>query len=120
MVDNMLDWPAISTLKRMLNIEHLAPSAVSLGCGGLVGWVAARIIRQTGRTLGCLVAVIFVLMQILAYYGIVRWTWADLLDYAELLEEAAIITATRLRILTYNVPFTLGGLLGFLYGIRRP
>lgn len=115
----MLNWPTIPMLTDLLDLEHLLPGAISLGVGGLVGWVAARIIKRTAKVLGCLVAIAFVLLQVLAYFGVVHWTWPALAEYTGGLEHAAIAALARLRVLTYNVPFTAGGLLGFLCGLRR-
>lgn len=117
---NNWDWSGTDILSRMLDIEHLVPGAIVLVLGALLGWATAKVIRNAARTLGCLTGITFVLVHVLAYFGVIRWTWMDIAEYAEPIEEAARGALYQLRVLTYSVPFTVGGLLGFFYGMGRP
>ena len=101
-------------------LEYLVPVVGSFFGGGLVGWLAAVAIKSAAKTLGCLLAILFVLLQVVAYYGIVHWNWVEFLDQARPLGKLAAGTFPDLvKLLTYNIPFTVGGLMGFIVGFRR-
>ena len=98
----------------------LVPIVVRSAIGLLLGWIAALAVKAAARTLGCLVVVLFVLIQVLAYYGIGQWNWAaslqQLRPWAGVAEHAV---ESGLTALTYNLPLSLGFLLGLVLGMRR-
>ena len=93
----------------------------TLGVGGLLGWAAGTAVRTVSRLLGCLLGVLFILMQLLAYYGFVEWQWDAISQFimgpAATVADAA--SAKVWTILTYNLPFTGGFASGFYIGLRR-
>lgn len=100
--------------------ERLLTVIASLLIGILVGWLAALAIKHAAKALGCLVAILFVLIQVLAYFGVVHWDWAQFFYQARPLGKVATGAWQDLaKLLTYNIPFTLGGLIGFIAGFRR-
>lgn len=101
-------------------IDSLWPVVGSLGLGGLLGWASASFLRTTARMVGCILGLVFILMQVLAYYGIAEWHW-DLLQKAVApAEHAARHSASLLwKILTYNLPFGGGFAAGFWMGMKR-
>jgi len=101
-------------------LEHLVPAVVSLLIGILVGWLTALAIKSAARTLGCLLAALFVLLQVLAYYGLMEWDWLQFIHQARPLGKIATGAFRDLAtLLTYNVPFAIGSLVGFIAGFRR-
>jgi uncharacterized membrane protein (Fun14 family) len=76
--------------------------------------------KSAAKTLGCLLGVVFILLQVLAYYGIVHLDWGQLMHHAQ---PAAKLAETGLEklwhILTYNLPFAGGFAAGFALAFRR-
>lgn len=96
------------------------PVMLTLGLGGFLGWAAATFIKATGRLIGCVIGLVFILMQVLAYYGIAQWHWdAIARAAAPLAHTAHHSTGVLWKILTYNLPFTGGFGAGFWWGIRH-
>ena len=60
--------------------DYLTIIAVSFIIGGVLGWLTAIAINATARALGCLVVIVFVLIQILGYREIQHWDWTALLE----------------------------------------
>ena len=93
----------------------------TLGFGGLLGFVSGMAVRTLGRMVGCMLGVIFILMQLMAYYGLAEWHWNRIADFvtgpAATAAEAA--TGALWKILTYNLPLTGGFTAGFYLGLRR-
>ncbi len=93
----------------------------TLGVGGLLGYGAGVAVRSVTRMVGCLIGVIFILMQVLAYYGLAEWHWDRI---AEIVTGPAATAAqgassTLWKILTYNLPFTGGFAAGFYLAVKR-
>lgn len=93
----------------------------TLGVGGVLGFFTGTAVKTMSRLLGCLLGVLFILMQLLAYYGFAQWNWDALAEFfAGPAATAADAATTRLwTILTYNLPFTGGFATGFYIGLRR-
>ncbi|MGC9319113.1 MAG: FUN14 domain-containing protein [Armatimonadota bacterium] len=98
------------------------PAIVStLGVGGLLGYGAGVAVRSVTRLLGCLIGVLFILMQVLAYYGLAEWHWDRIgeLVTGPAASAAQAASAKLWKILTYNLPFTGGFAAGFYLALRR-
>jgi uncharacterized membrane protein (Fun14 family) len=93
----------------------------TLGVGGLLGYFTGTAVKTMSRILGCLLGVLFILMQLLAYYGLAQWNWDAIGEFIMgPAATAADAATTRLwTILTYNLPFTGGFATGFYIGLRR-
>jgi len=101
-------------------MDSLFPVLGTLGIGGVLGWAAAHFLKTAGRLLGCLLGLIFILMQLLAYYGIAEWHWDALAKAAAPAAAAAQHGGNLLwKILTYNLPFTGGFAAGFYWGLKH-
>ena len=88
--------------------------------GLVLGWIASLAINATARALGCLIVIVFLLIQILGYREILHWDWASLLSQIQ--PWAGVITdrlAPSLNAFTYNLPLSAGFLVGLLVGMRR-
>ena len=99
---------------------HLTVIAISFIIGAVLGWLTSLAINAAARTLGCLIVIVFVLIQILGYHEILHWDWTALL---ELIRPWAGVLADRLapsfNAFTYNLPLSAGFLIGLLVGMRR-
>jgi uncharacterized membrane protein (Fun14 family) len=91
----------------------------SLGVGAILGWSAAYGLKTVGRMLGCLLGVAFILLQVLAYYGIVEVHWEKIAQVAPKGEALSHAASVFWKILTYNLPFTGGFAAGFWAAWRR-
>ncbi len=93
----------------------------TLGVGGLLGYGAGIAIKTVTRLVGCMIGVIFILMQVLAYYGIAEWHWDRVADVVTGPGASAAHSAGSAlwKILTYNLPFGGGFAAGFYLGMRR-
>ena len=93
----------------------------TLGVGGLLGWFTGTAVKTVGRLVGCLLGLVFILMQVLAYYGLAEWHWDAIarLVMGPAATAADAATAKLWTILTYNLPFAGGFATGFYLGLRR-
>ncbi len=100
--------------------ELVLSGTVSLLLGILVGWLAAIVIKHAAKALGCLLAILFVLLQVLAYYGVVHWNWTEFIEQIRPLDDvAAGAWQDLVKVVTYNISFTVGSLVGFIVSFRR-
>jgi uncharacterized membrane protein (Fun14 family) len=92
-----------------------------LGVGGVFGFFAGMAVRQLSRMAGCMLGIVFILMQLLAYYGLAEWHWNRIADFVmgPAATAAGSATGGLWKILTYNFPFTSGFAAGFYLGLRR-
>lgn len=93
----------------------------TLGVGGLLGYFAGHAVKTMSRMAGCLLGVLFILMQLLAYYGLAQWNWDVIGEFimGPGADAATTATARLWTILTYNLPFGGGFAAGFFLGMRR-
>jgi len=69
---------------------------------------------------GCIIGLVFILMQVLAYYGIAQWHWDAIGRAAGPAGDVARTGGGLLwKILTYNLPFTGGFAGGFWWGLKK-
>lgn len=99
-------------------MDRIWPIAGGLGLGGLLGWCAAYALKTIGRVLGCLLGVVFILLQVLAYYGIAEIHWSRVTELVPPEEVASGFFHGLWKILTYNLPFTAGFAAGFWRGMK--
>jgi len=100
---------------------YLGPILGTLGVGGLLGYGAGLAVKSVSRLLGCALGVVFILMQLLAYYGFAEWHWGAIANTVSGPGATAVHTVTGglWKILTYNLPFTGGFAGGFYLALRR-
>lgn len=100
--------------------EQLVPGLGALGLGGLLGYAVGIAFRSAAKTLGCLLGVLFILLQVLAYYKVVDIDWSAIMHHAK---PAAHVAETALEkfwhIVTFNLPFGGGFAAGAALALRR-
>ncbi len=99
---------------------HLTVIAISFIIGAVLGWLTSLAINAAARTLGCLIVIAFVLIQVFGYHEILHWNWTALLELIR--PWAGVITdrlAPSFNAFTYNLPLSAGFLIGLLVGMRR-
>ncbi len=100
-------------------MDKVWPIAGGLGLGAVLGWSAAYALKAVGKLLACLLGVVFILIQVLAYYGIAEIHWDKLAEVAPPGQVASAFFRVLWKIMTYNLPFTAGFAAGFWRGWRR-
>jgi len=98
------------------SLDWLVPIVGLLGFGGLLGWCAAHFVKTVGRVVGCVCGAIFILVQLLAYYGLAEVHWDKVAQAAPATEVASGALRFFWKIMTYNLPFTGGFAVGFWRG----
>ena len=93
----------------------------TLGVGGLLGWFSGVAVKTVSRLVGCMLGLVFILMQVLAYYGIAEWHWDVISNFISgpAATAAGVASSKLWTILTYNLPFAGGFATGFYLGLRR-
>ena len=101
-------------------LEHLIPGLGILGLGGLMGYAVGIAFKSAAKALGCLLGVLFILLQVLAYYGIVQVDWTAVAHHAQPATKVAETAFDKLwHIMTYNLPFAGGFAAGAALALRR-
>ncbi|PYE53537.1 FUN14 domain-containing protein [Deinococcus yavapaiensis] len=101
-------------------VDVITPLLPDLSLGGLLGFCAGFAIKKASRVLILVVGVVFVLVQILAYYGIITVHWTKVQELAEpvLRTGAEDGGAWALEVLRANLPFGGAFVAGLLLGLR--
>lgn len=101
-------------------MDLLLPIAGILTLGGILGYSAATFLKSVTKIVGCLIGIVFVLLQVLAYYGFAHWDWGAVREAAGPASDAAKSGCSVLwKVITYNFPFTGGFAGGFWYGWKH-
>lgn len=100
-------------------MDKVAVVLATLGIGGVLGWSSAHAVKTVGKMLAILLGVVFIMLQVLAYYGLADIHWHKMAEHypsAVALKHGASV---MWKILTYNLPFTGGFGGGFWLGIKK-
>jgi uncharacterized membrane protein (Fun14 family) len=92
----------------------------ALGIGGILGYAAASFVKTATRVVAIIVGFIFIVIQVLAYYGIIEVHWDAMQSLMPSASTAAKSGFSALwKILVFNLPFTGGFGAGFWYGWKH-
>lgn len=101
--------------------ETLIPLASQVGFGALVGFVVGFTLKKAGKLAALLLGSIFILLQVLAYYGIVTIDWGPISQWwSQFVAPQALQgrwEALR-TILFANIPACGGAIPGFVIGLK--
>lgn len=98
------------------------PLLSQLGFGGVVGFLVGFTLKKVSQLVAIALGLIFILLQVLAYYGIVVIQWDPVASWwAQVTEPQKLqgLWATLRDILFTNVPALAGAIPGFLLGLKR-
>ena len=104
------------------SLETLAPWLQQLSFGALAGFVAGYALKKVGKLVALALGLLFVALQILAYYDFVRVDWGELQTRVEPLfapESLEAFWQGLVALLTYNLPFAAAFVPGLILGLRR-
>ena len=99
----------------------LAPYLGQISFGALAGFATGYALKKIGRIALVIFGLIFVVVQLLAYYGVVQVDWLRIQSYADPLLKRESLQGffnSLVSILTNNVPFAGAFIPGFLLGLR--
>lgn len=102
--------------------ETLLPIAEQLGFGGLAGFAAGYAAKKLGKLVAIALGLLFIALQLLAFYGFVSIEWGQIQATVDpLLEAESLAQGWRsvLSVLTYNLPFAAAFAPAFVWGLRR-
>ncbi len=91
----------------------------TLGLGGVLGWSSAHAIKTVGKMLAILLGVIFILLQVAAFYGLAQVHWDKVAQHYPSGTAIKHGASAMWKIMTYNLPFAGGFGAGFLLGLKR-
>jgi uncharacterized membrane protein (Fun14 family) len=101
--------------------DSIAPYLGQISFGALAGFATGYALKKIGRTALVIFGMLFIVIQLLAYLGVVRVDWLRIQQYAD-----PLLSKNSLQgffngltgILTNNVPFAGAFIPGFLLGLR--
>ena len=101
-------------------VELITPLLPDLSLGGLLGFCAGFAIKKASRVLILIVGAVFVLVQVLAYYGIITVHWTKVQELAEPMLQAGAEEGGEwaLQVLGTNLLFGAAFVAGLLLGLR--
>ncbi len=105
-----------------INLEVLGPYIQQISFGFVAGFVVGYAFKKVGKMLAIALGLIFILLQILAYYGFITINWAKVQDQVNpVLEQESLksIWNNIIAILTYNISFAAAFIPAFLLGIKK-
>lgn len=111
-----------SAFVELPSLETAAPYLQQLSFGAVAGFAAGYALKKVGKFLAVAVGLLFIVIQILAYYGFVTVNWLEVQERVNpVLESESLNRGWRslLNILTYNITFAAAFVPGFLIGLRR-
>lgn len=111
-----------SWVVEMPSLESVAPYLQQLSFGALAGFVAGYALKKVGRMVALILGLLFVVLQILAYYGLVTINWIEVQERVNPFLESESLNRTwqgLLNIMLYNVTFAAAFIPGFIWGIRK-
>ena len=101
-------------------LERLPLVLGLLGLGLLAGYGLGIAFKSAAKTLGCLLVVLFVLLQVLAYFNVWHIDWLGLFHQAKPAGHLAGSALQRLwTLVSFNLFFLAGAAGGFAWTLRR-
>ncbi len=104
------------------DVATVFPFVEQLGFGAVAGFAAGYALKKVGKLIALAVGLLFVVLQVLAYYGFVAIDWARVQTSVDpLLTPGSVGGAwhTLVAILTYNVAFAAAFVPALVVGLRR-
>ncbi len=93
-----------------------------LSFGAIAGFAAGYALKKVGKIVAIALGLLFVVLQVLAYYGFVSINWVEVQSRVNPLLEGESLNSFwqgLLNVLTYNVTFAAAFVPGFIVGLRR-
>lgn len=104
------------------SLEAVAPYLQQLSFGALAGFAAGYALKKVGKLFAIAVGLLFVALQVLAYYGFVQIDWLAVQERVDPLFEGESLNRLwqgLVSVLTYNITFAAAFVPGLIIGLRR-
>ncbi len=104
------------------SLETVAPYLQQLSFGALAGFAAGYALKKVGKVAAVALGLLFVALQVLAYYGFVTIDWLEVQNRIDPLLEAGALERLwqgLVNVLTYNLTFAAAFVPGLVFGLRR-
>jgi uncharacterized membrane protein (Fun14 family) len=104
------------------DLTTVAPYLQQLTFGAVAGFMAGYALKKVGKLLAIAVGLLFVAIQVLAYYGFVTVNWGAVQNRVDpLLEPTSLNQAWKglIALLTYNITFAAAFIPALLIGVKR-
>ncbi len=104
------------------DVETLAPILGQLTFGALAGFAAGYALKKIGKLAALALGIFFILIQLMAYYGLVEVNWLRIQQSVDPLlrpESLDGLWRSLVAFLTLNLPFAAAFVPGLLVGLRR-
>lgn len=104
------------------DLQTVFPFVEQLGFGAVAGFAAGFALKKVGKLVAIVLGLIFVAVQVLAYFGFVSINWGAVQGSVDpLLTPRALNGAWRtvLAVLTYNIAFAAAFVPSFVWGLKR-
>lgn len=101
--------------------DLLIPLVAQIGLGGVVGFAVGFTVKKVSKLAALVLGSLFIMLQVLAYYGIVTIDWGPINHWwAQFVEPTAMRGrwATVRTILFANIPAAGGAIPGFVMGLK--
>lgn len=111
-----------STAVEVPDIAAIAPYLQQLTFGAVAGFLVGYALKKVGKVVAIGIGILFVLIQVLAYYGFVSVNWVQVQErFDPLLEPASLNQAWKslVSLLTYNVTFAAAFVPALVIGLKR-
>lgn len=105
-----------------LDLQSVFPYLQQLSFGALAGFAAGYALKKVGKLVAVGVGLLFVALQLLAYYGVIEVNWGVVQGHVDpLLEPENLNSAWRglVDLLTFNITFAAAFIPGLVIGLRR-
>jgi uncharacterized membrane protein (Fun14 family) len=106
----------------LVDIQPFIPYIQQLGFGGISGFLVGYALKKVGKVVAIVLGILFVILQVLAYYGFVSINWIEVQKSVDPLLETNTLQAIWqgvLNILTYNFVAAAAFIPGLILGLRR-
>lgn len=103
-------------------LNSVLPWVQQLGFGAVAGFVAGYALKKVGKVVAIVLGVLFVCLQLLAWWGFINVNWGVVQDQVDpLLRGDSLQSGWRnlLTLLTYNIPFAAAFVPAFIWGVKR-
>jgi uncharacterized membrane protein (Fun14 family) len=105
-----------------VDIQPFIPYLQQLGFGGISGFIVGYALKKVGKVVAIVLGILFVILQVLAYYGFVSINWIEVQKSVDPLLETNTLQAIwqgLINILTYNFVAAAAFIPGLILGLRR-
>lgn len=104
------------------DLQTVAPYLQQISFGALAGFASGYALKKVGKVVAIIIGLLFVALQLLAYYGIVEINWGVVQGHVDPLLEPESLNSmwqNLVQLLTFNITFAAAFVPGLLFGLRR-